>query len=86
MEMHLGGHVSFLFFMRQNGMQIVPQMMSKINAYGVPLRLTTMIISCGATAQHVKVGLLPIHFMLPVLPAQVVTCPSSKSKLIIYIF
>lgn len=83
MEMHLGGHVSFLFFMRKNGMQIVPEMMSKINAYGVPLSLTTVLISCGATAQHLKVGLLPLHFMLPV---QVVTCPSSKSKLIIYIY
>lgn len=79
MEMHLGGHVSFLFFMRKNGMQVVPQLMSNITAYGVPLRLTTVLISCGATAQHLKVGLLPLHLMLPV---QVATCPSSKSKLI----
>lgn len=57
MEMHLGGHVTFLFFMRINGMQTVPKLMSRINVYGVPLRLTTVLINCGATAQHMKVGL-----------------------------
>ncbi|KTF71308.1 hypothetical protein cypCar_00049596 [Cyprinus carpio] len=50
--MHLGAHANFLFFMTKNGMQIVPKLIHKINVYGVPLRQTTVIISCGATAQH----------------------------------
>lgn len=69
MEMHLGAHASFLFFMRKNGMQIVPQLMNTISVCGVLLRQTTVLISCGATAQHVTVGLFPIHFTFQMLNA-----------------
>lgn len=69
MEMHLGAHVNFLFFMRKNGMQIVPILMNNINVYGVLLRQTTVLISFGATAQQETVGLFLIHFIFQMLPA-----------------
>lgn len=69
MEMHLVAHVSFLFSMRKNGMQIVPKLMNTINVYGVLLRQTTVLISCGATAQHVTVGSFLIYFIFQMLPA-----------------